>query len=124
MTRCTIIEKNFSLRILTLITSPKLAKKATDMFHAGSIPTHYQLCAKGTASSDMMDIMGLGSIDKTMLLSIMPKSFSDEMLRKIKKELKLGVPGNGIAFTIPLSGANTLIFRMLQQLTDESFTSA
>ncbi len=107
-------------RILVLITNPKLAKKATKLFTDGAIPMHYKLHVMGTASSEMMDILGLGSIDKTLLISVLPKRFADEMLRKLRKALKIGTPDSGIAFTIPISGANNYIVRMLSQLSEET----
>ncbi len=107
-------------RILVLITTPKLAKKATKLFTDGAIPMHYKLHVMGTASSEMMDILGLGSIDKTLLISVLPKRFADEMLRKLRKALKIGTPDSGIAFTIPISGANNYIVRMLSQLSEET----
>ncbi len=107
-------------RILVLITNPKLAKKATKLFTDGAIPMHYKLHVMGTASSEMMDILGLGSIDKTLLISVLPKHFADEMLRKLRKALKIGTPDSGIAFTMPISGANNYVVRMLQQISDEA----
>lgn len=109
-------EKNFSFRILIVITNPKLSKKATKLFGEGAVPLHYKLNALGTASSEMMDILGLGSIDKHLLISILPKHFADEMLRKLHKSLKIGLPDSGIAFTMPISGANNHIVRMLKQI--------
>lgn len=106
-------------RILVLITNPKLAKKATKLFTDGAIPMHYKLHVMGTASSEMMDILGLGSIDKTLLISVLPKRFADEMLRKLRKALKIGTPDSGIAFTMPISGANNYIVRMLSQISKE-----
>ena len=41
------------------------------------------------------------------------------MLKKVKKELKLGTANSGIAFTMPLSGVNNLIYRMLEQFEKE-----
>lgn len=107
-------------RILVLITNPKLAKKATKLFTDGAIPMHYKLHVMGTASSEMMDILGLGSIDKTLLISVLPKRFADEMLRKLRKALKIGTPDSGIAFTMPISGANNYIVRMLSQISKEA----
>lgn len=107
-------------RILVLITNPKLAKKATKLFTDGAIPMHYKLHVMGTASSEMMDILGLGSIDKTLLISVLPKRFADEMLRKLRKALKIGTPDSGIAFTMPISGANNYVVRMLKQISEEA----
>ena len=112
-------EKNLSFRMLILITNPKPAERAAEMFRIGAVPTHYRLMARGTASSEMMDILGLGSSDRVMLVSMMPTRFANAMLHKLKKELKLGAVNHGIAFCIPVSGANNLILRMLQQLDGE-----
>ena len=62
-------KRNSSFRILMLITNPQLAKKAAKLFADGAMPMHYKLHAMGTASSEMMDILGLGSIGKHLLVS-------------------------------------------------------
>ena len=80
-------EKQLSLRVLILITTPKLSEKAIALFTKGNVPIQYQWNAIGTASSKMMDILGLGSTDKSILFSVMPKPFADIMLRKLKNDL-------------------------------------
>lgn len=112
-------DRRAPLRALVLITTPKLSARAADMFQQGAIPIQYQWNAAGTAPSEMIDILGLGSPDKSVLLSILPKPFADEMMKKLKKELKLGSVNSGIAFTLPLSGANNLILRLLEQLSGD-----
>ena len=107
-------EKTYSLRVLLLISTKKLADKAEMLFHHGHLPLLYRLHAVGTASSEMMDILGLGSIDKGVLVSAMPKVLADKMLHKLHDQLGLGMPGSGVAFTLPLSSASTVIFKMLQ----------
>lgn len=112
-------EKRFSLRALFLIATPKLADKAAKLFHQLEVPLLYRLHAIGTASSEMMDILGLGSIDKGLLIAVMPKEFAAKVLRRLHRELNLGLPGSGIAFTVPLSGANALIIRMLEPIAGQ-----
>ena len=116
-------EKQIHFRALILITSPKLADKAIKLFHTGSIPVQYQLSGVGTASSEMMDILGLGSPDKTILITLLPKVFADRLLKKVKKELKLGTTNSGIAFTMPISGVNNLLFRMLEKFSQDGEAS-
>lgn len=113
-------EKNSSYRLLMLVTTPKLAEKAMKLFNKADLPMHYRIEASGTASSEIMDMLGLGSIDKVLLFSTMPKSFADQMLVKLKKELKLGAVNSGIAVTIPLTGANNLLFHILEHITEET----
>ncbi|HIW56764.1 MAG TPA: transposase [Firmicutes bacterium] len=103
-------------RMLVLITKPKLADRAAEMFQRGAIPVQYEWNAEGTASSEMIDVLGLGSSEKRILTSYMPKPFADKALKKLKKELRLGTVNSGIAFTVPMSGANNLVYRMLQEL--------
>lgn len=109
-------EKHEPIRTLILITTPKLAEKASAMFKDGAVPVQYKWHSVGTAPSEMIDILGLGSPDRTVLISIISKSFADEMLKKLKKGLKLGTVNSGIAFTLPLTGANNLVVKMLEHL--------
>ncbi len=101
-----------SLRLLMLITHTKFADKASKMFSKSEMAMHYKLNAVGTASSEMMDILGLGSSEKSVLVSIIPKNLADDSLKKLHKELKLGSVNSGIAFTAKLSGISNLIVKM------------
>ncbi len=113
-------EKNASFRVLMLITSPKLADKAEKLYREGSIPIHYRLNGMGTAPTEMLDLLGIGSSDKGILISILPKNFADKMLSKLYTELRLGIPGSGIGFTLPLSGANNHIFTILKNSSEDN----
>lgn len=107
-------ENRMLLRILCLITTPKLSEKAIDMFRKGNIPVQYQCNALGTASSGMMDILGLGTADKRMLFAVLPKPFADNMIKKLRDASVIGTKNSGIAFTLPMSGVNSFILRMLE----------
>ncbi len=107
-------EKQELFRVLFLIATPKLAQKAANMFSKENVPLQYQFNAVGTASSEMIDILGLGNPDKMILISVLPRHFANELLHKLRAQLKLGTINSGIAFTMPLTGANRLILHMLE----------
>lgn len=109
-------QKPSAFRALVLITNTKLTEKAIHLFNKGNIPVQLQFHAQGTATSDIMDILGLGGIEKNVLVAILPKKFADEMLRKLYDELKLKDKNSGIVFTIPLSGINRLLLKMSEQV--------
>lgn len=109
-----------AFRILMVVTSPKLADKASDLFRKGAVPIQYRLNAEGTASSEILDMLGLGSVDKRVLISMMPKRFADIMLDKLHYELQMDVANSGIAFTIPLVGANNMMLQMMSQDTNKN----
>ena len=111
--------KKASYRILFLIATPKLVKKAVDLFNQEDVPMQYLFHAQGTASSEVMDMLGLDGVDKNILMSMMPKAFAGEMLSKLQKKLHLGMPNTGIAFTIVLSGGSGHIVQLIDSLQPE-----
>lgn len=113
--------KNPAFRMLFLIATPKLVKKGIKLFKEGCVPVQYHFCAQGTASSEIMDMLGLGGVEKHILMSVMPKEFADKMLKKLKNQLYLGTPNTGVAFTIIMSGGSGRLVQLMQslELTDE-----
>ena len=107
------------LRILMLITSARLADDATDLFNDEDVPLHYRLVGAGTAPSEIMDILGLGSTEKDIFLSLLPKNFADGMLTKMRKTLRLGSANSGIAFTIPLTSATNFVLKRLGDAAED-----
>ncbi len=63
----------------------------------------------GTAKSHYLSYLGLDEIEKRIVYSLIPNYCETRVLRAINKKLKLYLMGNGIAFTIPLSGISNLI---------------
>ena len=56
-----------SFRMLMLITTPKLGEKALALFEREKLPMQCQAYAHGTASREMMDMLGLDSGEKSLL---------------------------------------------------------
>ncbi len=112
-------KKKHEFRLLFLITTPRLAEKAEALFEKGRVPLLYRFHAEGTASDEMMEMLGLGSVEKMVLICVLPKLFADEMLKKLKKELKIGSSNSGIAATVPLSGGSGRLVKMLEAFNAE-----
>lgn len=111
--------KNIACRMLLLIATPKLVSKASSLFKEGNVPIQYIFHAQGTATSEIMDMLGLDGVDKNVLMSMMPKPFADEMLKKLRKRLHLGMPNTGIAFTLLMSGGSGHVVKMVESLEPE-----
>lgn len=106
-------------QLLMLIATPKLADQAADMFLKSALPIQYRLNAEGTASNEIMDTLGLGSIDKGILISTVPRSLGDAMLRMLHSKLRLDAVNSGIAFTIPMTGVSNLLLRMMNKTAED-----
>ena len=107
-----------SVRMLALISTPQLVRTAIGLFHKSAVPIQYQSSAIGTATSEIIDALGLGSTEKSILISMMPTPVAHDMLRTLRKALKMYMPNSGIAFTVPLTGITNHALRMLSTLNE------
>ena len=108
-----------AFRMLLLIATPKLVNKGVELFQEEDVTIQHVFHAQGTASSEIMDMLGLGGIEKNVLMGLMPKQFADKMLKKLQKKLHLGMPNSGIAFTVPMSSGSAQVVKMMEALQPE-----
>ncbi len=111
--------RHTSFRMLLLIATPKLVGKAAGLFKEGNVPIQYIFHGQGTATSEVMDMLGLDGVDKNILMAMLPKPFADEMLKKLRKKLHLGMPNTGIAFTLLMSGSSGHLVQLMEGLEPE-----
>lgn len=71
---------------------------------------HHQCVGLGTATSDMMDMLGLGTPEKDVLLSIGPCDIVDRALYELSDSLGSGGrgKGRGLVFSLSLTGISSL----------------
>ncbi|MCM1046194.1 MAG: hypothetical protein NC417_11860 [Candidatus Gastranaerophilales bacterium] len=111
--------KKAAYRMLFLIATPKLVKKAIELAKENDLPIQYLFHAQGTASSEVMDMLGLDGVDKNVLMSMLPKYYADMMIKKLHKKLHLGMPNTGIAFTVTMSSGSGRILQMMEGMQAE-----
>ena len=69
---------------------------------------HTQCPGRGTATSEIMDILGLGSSEKDVVLSYAESGTARRLLALLDNELRGTTGATGIVFTLSLSGMNNL----------------
>ena len=57
----------------------------------------------GTASSEVLDYLGLEATEKTVLFSVVTADAWKKIRSGLIRQLGIGIPGTGIAFVVPLS---------------------
>lgn len=116
-------ERKTPSRMLFLIAAPKFADKAATLLLKNNVPIQYKISGMGTATSEMMDLLGLGTSEKTIIASILPKTVANETLAQLDDTLEeLERKNRGIAFTLPISGLNKLLLRMTEGLEEQRAT--
>lgn len=106
--------KKADFRLLFLIGSQKIGAKAQQLLADNEVSVRYHIIAKGTASGEFADLIGLGGVDKSVLVCVLPKFAANRIISKMRDRLYLGAPGTGVAFTVALSGASAGIMQHLQ----------
>ncbi len=79
------------------------------LYRKRQVPIHIQCAGRGTATSEIMDILGLGSSEKDVIISFAAASAARKLLHDLDNELRGQTGGAGIAVCVPLSGLNSLV---------------
>ena len=77
--------------------------------HQHQVPIHIQCAGKGTATSEIMDILGLGSSEKDVVISFAAASAARKLLYDLDNDLRGRTGGAGIVVSIPVSSLTSLI---------------
>ena len=92
--------------ILTIVERGK-GSAAIKLYTRNQVYLHTQFPGKGTATSEIMDILGLGSTEKDVLISYATTAAANSLLSKLDNDLRGSVTSGGIAFSLPLTGYPT-----------------
>jgi nitrogen regulatory protein PII len=90
------------LSLLIAICDREKSKKITDFFRDRGASFNLLTLGRGTASSKILNYLGLGQTEKTILFGAMPPGEAEDVLDRLDETLDLKRPGHGIAFILPL----------------------
>jgi nitrogen regulatory protein PII len=63
----------------------------------------------------MLDLLGIGSSEKAVVLCLEQEVLVPVLLKEVRKKMGFHNPGAGIAFTVPLSGINTPLLGVFKE---------
>ena len=76
---------------------------------------HYYMLGRGTASSELLDVLGLGSTERDVLITLASKSVARRLMRLLKEDRPEGLEAKGLAFDIALTGLNNIVATALER---------
>lgn len=94
---------------LLSITERGKGKKLIELLDGMNIKLHLQFVGVGTASSDMMDILGLNSNDKDVILSFAPYAAVEALAEHLCDDFSSRKGLNGLLMVISPSAAGKLM---------------
>ncbi|MBD5161970.1 MAG: hypothetical protein HDT14_08180 [Oscillibacter sp.] len=103
------MKKPEQMALIMSIVERGSGSKLVKLYRKNQISTHLRCEGQGTATSEILDILGLGGSEKDIILSITTRAAARVLLDKLDDELRGAAPGRGIAFTMPLTAISGLV---------------
>jgi hypothetical protein len=109
-------EKNVpKLKLVFFIVDWHHANTVSDVCAKEKVRFHFTSLGKGTASSEILDLLGIGSGEKAVITCLEQEIGVYNLMKEVRKKLQNLGPGAGIAFTVPLSAINDPILLIFKQ---------
>lgn len=97
------------LKLLVTIKDYGGDKELTDLYLENHIPFHVSTHGHGTASSEILDYLGLGSNKKNIIISTISEYQVNHVFSLLKTKMHFDKPGRGVAFTIPVTSISCIM---------------
>ena len=113
---------NEAVLIIT-ITDRNRGGEFAAWYQSQGLPLVLTALGRGTATTEILDYLGLEATEKSVLLCIAQRS--PQLVHQAEKELWLDIPGRGVLMTVPLSsiGGATARDYLLRQEEPETMES-
>ena len=102
-----------NIYLMTTIVDRKIIKKYLELYRENDLYVMFLTLGYGTATNDVLDYLGLDSIEKAVAYSVVEEETWQTVKKELQKKLRIDAPGGGIAYITPLSsvgGKKTLDF--------------
>lgn len=110
-------KKDEQIMLVISIIERGKAKLYMDMLGKKDIFFHMQAVGAGTASSEMMDILGLGSNDKDIVISYAPRKNIEILATDLANDLGTGMGFGGLLMILSTSAMSKLTAEVILQRT-------
>lgn len=94
------------IKLLVTIVDRGLGEEVSKVLREDGITFNLISPAYCAAGSQLMDYLGLTSLERDLVFSVVSDTIAHEVLNKILYKFDLDEPSNGLAFTIPVCGVS------------------
>ena len=103
------------LYMMVTIMDRKFVRRFTTFYNDMGLLVSATALGNGTASSQILDYFGLDGSERGVMFHFLTKSMWSKVKRQLQLQMKIDLPGVGIAFIIPISSVGGK--RTLEYLT-------
>ncbi len=84
------------------VVSPDDVKELSKIHKQMNIPIFLTVFAHGTAVQSMLDLLGIDSNERRIIIAVANSEKAEKLIKEIKRRLYIGVPGHGIVVSVPI----------------------
>ncbi len=92
------------LKLLITIVNRDKADFYMDLLQTFEVNMQFRTAASGTASSDILQMMGLAESEKAVIFSVIREDLVKKAMEALSNRFATIKGGKGIAYTVPMSG--------------------
>lgn len=108
-------ERPETAKLIISIVNRGQGKAVAQAFNQNHVAWHYQSAGEGTASSELLDVLGFGGAERDVLLSLGSQSAVNRLMGLLKEDYPEQLRANGIAFDMKLTGLNNIVAAALSR---------
>ncbi|MCL2067841.1 MAG: hypothetical protein FWG99_10295 [Treponema sp.] len=114
-----------TLKLVFFVVDWSQANIISNIFTEEKVRFHFHCKGIGTASSEILDLLGVGAEEKAVIICLEQAVMVPVLMKEVRKKLRHISPGAGISFTIPLSAINDPVLLVFKQsiLKNEKITA-
>ncbi len=76
---------------------------------------NFQSIGIGTASSELLDVLGIGSSEKDVIFSMASREIAGRLMNRLTDNLGGSIHAKGIVFMMPITGLNHILAAILER---------
>lgn len=101
------------MNYILAVVKPESLPALTEICAELALPMTVTLHARGTAAQSMLDLLGIESTEKRLVLTFASPEKTRQFIKLCKRSLYIGVPGHGVIAAVPVKsvgGGKTLAY--------------
>ncbi|GHV74810.1 nitrogen regulatory protein P-II [Spirochaetia bacterium] len=107
------------LKALFLIVDWDKVQAIAEVFARDNCLLSFVSKGSGTASSEIIDLLGIGTTDKAVFICLVQSTETPHIIREVRGTIGARSAGAGIAFSVPLGGITARLFTMFEEAARE-----
>lgn len=97
------------MKLIVSIVERGHGRNMIELFSSQNVTHHLQCAGKGTATSEIMDLLGLDSLEKDVVFSVGKATLVNKLMRDLNNELRGSARSKGIVFDMKITAMSHVL---------------